>query len=172
MLRGSGIDYDLRRDQPYEIYDQLDFRVPVGTRGDCYDRYFLRVEEMRQSLSIINQCLNLMPTGPIKADNQKVTPPSRLQLKQSMEAVIHHFKLYTEGYTVPAGESYTAVEAPKGEFGVFLISNGTTRPYRCKVKAPGFLHLQGLDFMTQGHLIADVVTAIGTQDIVFGEVDR
>lgn len=172
MLRGSGIDYDLRRDQPYEIYDQLSFKIPVGTRGDCYDRYFLRIEEMRQSLSIIEQCLNKMPTGPIKADNQKITPPSRLQLKQSMEALIHHFKLYTEGYTVPAGESYTSVEAPKGEFGVFIVSNGTTRPYRCKVKAPGFLHLQGLDFMTQGHLIADVVTAIGTQDIVFGEVDR
>jgi len=172
MLRGSGIDYDLRRDQPYEVYDQLKFDVPVGTRGDCYDRYFLRVEEMRQSLSIIGQCLNQMPNGPIKADNQKITPPSRLQLKQSMEALIHHFKLYTEGYIVPAGESYTAVEAPKGEFGVFLVSNGTSRPYRCKIKAPGFLHLQGLDFMTQGHLIADVVTAIGTQDIVFGEVDR
>jgi NADH:ubiquinone oxidoreductase subunit D len=172
MLRGSGVDFDLRRDQPYEIYDQLDFKVPVGTRGDCYDRYFLRVEEMRQSLHIINQCLNLMPAGPIKADNQKITPPSRLQLKQSMEALIHHFKLYTEGYLVPAGETYTAVEAPKGEFGVYLVSNGSSRPYRCKVKAPGFLHLQGLDFMTQGHLIADVVTTIGTQDIVFGEVDR
>lgn len=172
MLRGSGIDFDLRRDQPYEIYDQLQFDVPVGTRGDCYDRYFLRVEEMRQSLRIISQCLNKMPAGPIKADNQKITPPSRLQLKQSMEALIHHFKLYTEGYVVPSGESYTAVEAPKGEFGVYLVSNGTSRPYRCKVKAPGFLHLQGLDFMTQGHLIADVVTTIGTQDIVFGEVDR
>lgn len=172
MLRGSGINFDLRRDQPYEIYDQLSFDVPVGTRGDCYDRYFLRVEEMRQSLSIINQCLNNIPAGPIKADNQKITAPSRLQLKQSMEAVIHHFKLHTEGYIVPSGESYTAVEAPKGEFGVFIVSNGTSRPYRCKVKAPGFLHLQGLDFMTQGHLIADVVTAIGTQDIVFGEVDR
>lgn len=172
MLRGSGVDFDLRRDQPYEVYDQLNFKVPVGTRGDCYDRYFLRVEEMRQSLHIINQCLNLMPAGPIKADNQKITPPSRLQLKQSMEALIHHFKLYTEGYLVPAGETYTAVEAPKGEFGVYLVSNGSSRPYRCKVKAPGFLHLQGLDFMTQGHLIADVVTTIGTQDIVFGEVDR
>jgi NADH dehydrogenase (ubiquinone) Fe-S protein 2 len=127
---------------------------------------------MRQSLHIINQCLNLMPAGPVKADNQKITPPSRLQLKQSMEALIHHFKLYTEGYVVPAGETYTAVEAPKGEFGVYLVSNGSSRPYRCKVKAPGFLHLQGLDFMTQGHLIADVVTTIGTQDIVFGEVDR
>jgi NADH dehydrogenase (ubiquinone) Fe-S protein 2 len=172
MLRGSGIDYDLRRNEPYEIYDKLNFSVPVGTRGDCYDRYFLRVEEMRQSLNIIGQCLNQMPTGPIKADNQKITPPSRLQLKQSMEALIHHFKLYSEGYMVPAGESYTAIEAPKGEFGVHLVSNGTSRPYRCKIKAPGFLHLQGLDFMSQGHLIADVVTAIGTQDIVFGEVDR
>lgn len=172
MLRGSGVDFDIRRDQPYEIYDQLNFKVPVGTYGDCYDRYFLRIEEMRQSLRIIEQCLNLMPTGPIKADNQKITPPSRLQMKQSMEALIHHFKLYSEGFTVPAGETYTAIEAPKGEFGVFLASNGTSRPYRCKIKAPGFLHLQGLDFMTQGHLIADVVTAIGTQDIVFGEVDR
>jgi len=150
----------------------LKFDVPVGTRGDCYDRYFLRVEEMRQSLRIIDQCLNFMPAGPIKANNQKITPPSRLQMKQSMEALIHHFKLYTEGFTVPAGEVYTAVEAPKGEFGVTLVSSGTTRPYRCKIKAPGFLHLQGLDFMARGHLIADVVTTIGTQDIVFGEVDR
>jgi len=172
MLRGSGVDFDLRRDQPYEIYDQLEFKVPVGTRGDCYDRYFLRMEEMRQSLHIINQCLDLMPEGSVKAENKKLTPPSRLQLKQSMEALIHHFKLYTEGYTVSAGESYTAVEAPKGEFGVYLVSSGNSRPYRCKIKAPGFLHLQGLDFMTQGHLIADVVTTIGTQDIVFGEVDR
>lgn len=172
MLRGSGIDFDIRRDQPYEVYDQLTFNVPVGTRGDCYDRYFLRVEEMRQSLRIIEQCLNLMPAGPIKADNQKITPPSRLQMKQSMEALIHHFKLYSSGFVVPAGEGYTAVEAPKGEFGVFIAANTTSRPYRCKVRAPGVLHLQGLDFMTQGHLIADVVTTIGTQDIVFGEVDR
>jgi len=172
MLRGSGIDFDLRRDQPYDAYDQVAFKVPVGTRGDCYDRYYLRIEEMRQSLRIIDQCLNQMPSGPIKTDNQKVTPPSRLQLKQSMEALIHHFKLFTEGYTVPAGETYAAVEAPKGEFGVYLASNGSSRPYRCKIKSPGFLHLQGLDFMTQGHLIADVVTTIGTQDIVFGEVDR
>jgi NADH dehydrogenase (ubiquinone) Fe-S protein 2 len=172
MLRGSGIDFDLRREQPYDAYDQVTFKVPVGTRGDCYDRYYLRIEEMRQSLHIIDQCLNQMPTGPIKADNQKVTPPSRLQLKQSMEALIHHFKLYTEGYTVAAGETYAAVEAPKGEFGVYLAANGSSRPYRCKIKSPGFLHLQGLDFMTQGHLIADVVTTIGTQDIVFGEVDR
>lgn len=172
LARGSGIDFDLRRDQPYEVYSQLQFKVPVGTRGDCYDRYFLRVEEMRQSLNIISQCLNLMPVGPIKADNQKITPPSRLQLKQSMEALIHHFKLYTDGYSVPAGETYAAAEAPKGEFGVFLVADSTSRPYRCKIKAPGFLHLQGIDFMTRGHLIADVVTAIGTQDIVFGEVDR
>jgi NADH dehydrogenase (ubiquinone) Fe-S protein 2 len=172
LARGSGINFDLRREQPYEIYDLLDFEVPVGTRGDCYDRYFLRVEEMRQSLNIIAQCLNQIPAGPVKADNQKITPPSRLQLKQSMEAVIHHFKLYTEGYLVPAGESYTAAEAPKGEFGVFIAADGTPRPYRCKIKAPGFTHLQGIDFMTAGHLIADVVTAIGTQDIVFGEVDR
>ena len=172
MLRGSGIDFDIRRDQPYEIYDRLQFKVPVGTHGDCYDRYFLRIEEMRQSLGIIEQCLNQMPTGAVRADNQKVTPPSRVQLKQSMEALIHHFKLFTSGFTVPAGESYTAIEAPKGEFGVYLAATGTGQPYRCKIKAPGFLHLQGLDFMTQGHLIADVVTAIGTQDIVFGEVDR
>lgn len=172
MLRGSGIDFDIRKNEPYEVYDKLNFQVPVGTRGDCYDRYSLRIEEMRQSLNIIGQCLNQIPTGPIKADNHKITPPSRLQLKQSIEALIHHFKLYTEGYLVPASESYTAIEAPKGEFGVYLVSNGSSRPYRCKVKAPGFLHLQGLDFMTQGHLIADVVTAIGTQDIVFGEVDR
>jgi len=172
MLRGSGIDFDLRRDHPYEIYDQLDFQVPVGTRGDCFDRYFLRVEEMRQSLHIIGQCLNKMPSGTIRADIQKITPPSRLQLKQSMEALIHHFKLYTSGFLVPASETYAAVEAPKGEFGVYLAATGASLPYRCKVKAPGFLHLQGLDFMTQGHLIADVVTTIGTQDIVFGEVDR
>jgi NADH dehydrogenase (ubiquinone) Fe-S protein 2 len=172
MLRGSGISFDLRRDRPYEVYDQLSFEVPVGTRGDCYDRYFLRIEEMRQSLVVISQCLNKMPSGPIKADNQKITPPSRLQVRQSMEALIHHFKLFTEGYVVSANEAFTAVEAPKGEFGVSLVANGTSRPYRCKIKAPGFLHLQALDFMTQGHLIADVVTTIGTQDIVFGEVDR
>lgn len=172
MLRGSGVDYDLRRDQSYDIYDQRSFLVPVGTRGDCYDRYFLRLEEMRQSLNIVQQCLNKTPAGPIKADNQKVTAPSRLQVKQSMEGLIHHFKHYSEGILIEAAEAYTAVEAPKGEFGVYLVSNGSNRPFRCKIKAPGFLHLQGLDFMTQGHLIADVVTAIGTQDIVFGEVDR
>lgn len=172
MVRGSGINHDLRRDQPYEVYSQLDFDVPVGSQGDCYDRYFLRVEEMRQSLRIIGQCLNNIPEGHIKEDDQKITPPDRMSVKTSMEALIHHFKLFTEGYTVPEGEAYTAVEAPKGEFGVFIVSDGTAKPYRCKIKAPGFLHLQGLNFMTQGHLIADVVTTIGTQDIVFGEVDR
>jgi len=172
MVRGSGIDFDLRRDQPYDAYEFLEFVPPTGERGDCFDRYFLRMEEMRQSLRVISQCLDFMPAGPIKADNQKINPPSRLQMKQSMEALIHHFKLYTEGFLVPAGEQYTAVEAPKGEFGVYLAADSTSKPYRCKIKAPGFLHLQGIDFMTKGHLIADVVTAIGTQDIVFGEVDR
>lgn len=172
MLRGSGVDYDLRRDQPYDAYSKMQFDVPVGTRGDCYDRYFMRVEEMRQSLRMVTQCLNAMPSGPIKADDQKLVPPSRLQMKQSMEALISHFKLFAEGAVVEAMESYTAVEAPKGEFGVYLVSNGTSRPYRCKIKAPGFIHLQGLNFMVSSHLIADVVTTIGTQDIVFGEVDR
>lgn len=172
MARGSGINVDLRRDQPYDIYDQVTFKVPLGVNGDCYDRYFLRVEEMRQSLSIIHQCLNAIPGGAIKTDNQKIVPPNRLQLKQSMEALIHHFKLCSEGYPVLPVEAYTATEAPKGEFGMYLASNGGNKVYRCKIKAPGFLHLQGLNFMTQGHLIADVVTAIGTQDIVFGEVDR
>jgi NADH:ubiquinone oxidoreductase subunit D len=172
LCRGSGIDYDLRRDQPYEIYEELSFEVPVGSRGDCFDRYFLRMEEMRQSINIISQCLNSIPGGPVKADNQKIVPPGRLQVRRSMEALIHHFKLYTTGFTVPAGEEYTCSEAPKGEFGVYIAADSTSRPYRCKIKAPGFLHLQAIDFMTKGHLIADVVTAIGTQDIVFGEVDR
>lgn len=172
MLRGSGVSWDLRKASPYDVYDQLDFDVPVGTRGDCYDRYCIRVEEMRQSLRIIVQCLNMMPAGLIKTDDRKISPPSRAQMKQSMESVIHHFKLYTEGAHVPEGETYTAVEAPKGEFGVYLVSNGTNRPYRCKIRAPGFAHLQGLDFMSKHHMLADVVTIIGTQDIVFGEVDR
>lgn len=172
MLRGSGVSWDLRKASPYDVYDQLDFDVPVGTRGDCYDRYCIRVEEMRQSLRIIVQCLNMMPTGLIKTDDRKISPPSRAQMKQSMESVIHHFQLYTEGAHVPEGETYTAVEAPKGEFGVYLVSNGTNRPYRCKIRAPGFAHLQGLDFMSKHHMLADVVTIIGTQDIVFGEVDR
>jgi NADH dehydrogenase (ubiquinone) Fe-S protein 2 len=172
MLRGSGIAWDLRRTQPYDVYEELEFDIPVGNKGDCYDRYLIRIEEMRQSLRIIIQCLNKMPEGIIKADDKKISPPSRVDMKESMEALIHHFKLYSEGYVVPTGETYTAVEAPKGEFGVYLVSDGSSRPYRCKIKAPGFAHLQGLDLMTKGHMIADVVTMIGTQDIVFGEVDR
>ncbi len=172
MLRGYGIRWDLRKAAPYDVYEKLDFDIPVGTRGDCYDRYCIRVEEMRQSIRIIIQCLNAMPEGLIKADDRCITPPSRSQMKQSMESLIHHFKLYTEGFSVPASSTYTAVEAPKGEFGVFLVSNGTNRPYRCKIRAPGFAHLQGLDFMSKHHMLADVVTIIGTQDIVFGEVDR
>jgi len=172
MMRASGISWDLRKTQPYDVYNRMKFDVPVGTRGDCYDRYLIRIEEMRQSLRIIMQCLNEMPQGMIKADDRKITPPSRSQMKQSMESLIHHFKLYTEGFVVPAGETYTAVEAPKGEFGVYLVSNGTNRPYRCKIRAPGFAHLQGIDFMSRNHMLADVVTIIGTQDIVFGEVDR
>lgn len=172
MLRGSGVAWDLRKTQPYDIYNQVSFDVPVGTRGDCYDRYLIRVEEMRQSLRILGECLNKLPQGVIKSDDKKITPPSRGQMKHSMESLIHHFKYYTEGFSVPASETYTAVEAPKGEFGVFLVSNGTNRPYRCKIRAPGFAHLQGLDFMARNHMLADVVTIIGTQDIVFGEVDR
>jgi NADH:ubiquinone oxidoreductase subunit D len=150
----------------------MNFEVPVGTAGDCYDRYLIRVEEMRQSIRIMEQCINTMPAGDIKIYDNKITPPSRNEMKYSMEALIHHFKLFTEGFVVPAGETYTTVEAPKGEFGVYLVSNGTNKPYRCKIKAPGFVHLQGMDFMSKGHMIADVVTIIGTQDIVFGEVDR
>lgn len=146
--------------------------MPIGHNGDCFDRYLVRMEEMRQSVSLIIQCLNLLPAGPVKTDDRKVTPPSRTEMKESMESLIHHFKLYSEGTSIAAGETYTAVEAPKGEFGVFLVSNGTNKPYRCKIKAPGFAHLQGLDMMAKGHMIADVVTIIGTQDIVFGEVDR
>lgn len=172
MLRGSGVPWDLRKNEPYEIYDSLDFSIPVGTNGDCYDRYLIRLEEMRQSLKIINQAINLIPEGNIKTDDRKIAPPSRAHMKQSMEPLIHHFKLYTEGYNVPAGDTYTGTEAPKGEFGVYLVSNGTNRPYRCKLRAPGFAHLASLDFMSKGHMVADVVTIIGTQDIVFGEVDR
>lgn len=172
MLRGSGVEWDLRKTQPYEIYDQIPFSVPVGLNGDCYDRYLIRMQEMRQSIRIIDYCINNICTGEIKTDDKKVVPPSRSDMKVSMEALIHHFKYYTQGFTVPKGRTYTTIEAPKGEFGVYLISNGTNRPYRCKIKAPGFVHLQGLDFMAKGHMIADVVTIIGTQDIVFGEVDR
>lgn len=172
MLRGSGVAWDLRKTQSYEIYNDLEFDVPVGVHGDCYDRYLVRMEEMRQSLRLIIQCLNKLPLGPIKTEDKKISAPSRTEMKQSMESLIHHFKLYSEGYAVPKGETYTSVEAPKGEFGVYLVSDGTSRPYRCKIKAPGFSHLQSLDWMSKGHMLADVVTIIGTQDIVFGEVDR
>ena len=172
MLRGSGIKWDLRKSQPYEVYSNLNFNVPVGSNGDCYDRYLVRIFEMKESLKIIEQCLNEIPLGTIKTSDNKLTPPSRKEMKQSMESLIHHFKIYTQGFVVPFNEVYAASEAPKGEFGVYLISNNTNRPYRCKIKAPGFAHLQALDFMSKGHLIADVVTIIGTQDIVFGEVDR
>jgi NADH dehydrogenase (ubiquinone) Fe-S protein 2 len=172
MLRGSGIPWDLRKTQPYEVYSEIDFSIPVGSSGDCFDRYLIRIEEMRQSLNILEQAIELIKEGPIKSTNYKLNPPSRSEMKISMEAVIHHFKLYTEGIVLPFGETYTATEAPKGEFGVYLISNNTERPYRCKIKAPGFGHLQALNEMSKGHMIADVVTIIGTQDIVFGEVDR
>lgn len=172
MLRGSGVAWDLRKNESYEIYDRLDFDVPVGTNGDCYDRYLIRMAEMRESLRIIKQCIDQMPEGPVKTPDHKVVPPSRQQMKSSMEALIHHFKLMTEGFNVPAGQVYVATEAPKGEFGVFLVSDGSSRPYRCKIKAPGFAHLASLEHMSKGHLVADLVTIIGTQDIVFGEVDR
>jgi NADH dehydrogenase (ubiquinone) Fe-S protein 2 len=172
MLRGSGINWDLRKDRPYEVYDKMEFNIPVGTAGDCYDRYLIRVQEMRESLSIILQCLNQMPEGPIKTTDTKYVSPSRFNMKNDMESLIHHFKFYTEGFNIPSGQVYQAVEAPKGEFGIFLVSDGTARPYRCKIRAPGFAHLQGLDVMAKGHMLADVVTIIGTQDIVFGEVDR
>ena len=172
MLRGSGLEWDIRKSQPYEVYDELDFDILAGTTGDCYDRYLIRLFEMKQSVRIIEQCLDNIPFGPIKSMDNKITPPSRADMKQSMESLIHHFKFYTNGINVPASETYTGTEAPKGEFGVYLISNNSAKPYRCKIKAPGFAHLQGLDFMSRGHMIADVVTIIGTQDIVFGEVDR
>lgn len=172
MLRGSGISWDLRKNQPYEVYDELEFDIPIGTNGDCYDRYCIRINEMRESIRIIIQCLNKLPEGPVKIDDAKIVPPSRIDMKESMESLIHHFKFYTENFSVPTGETYTSVEAPKGEFGVFLVSNGTSNPYRCKIRPPGFSHLAGLDFMAKGHMLADVVTIIGTQDIVFGEVDR
>ena len=172
MLRGSGIVWDLRKTQPYEVYNTLDFAIPIGNRGDCFDRYLIRIEEMRQSLNIIHQALNLMEEGAIKNTNTKKTASSKIETKNTMEAAIHHFKFYTEGFDVLSSETYLATEAPKGEFGVYLISNNTEKPFRCKIKAPGFNHLQALNFMAQGHMIADVVTIIGTQDIVFGEVDR
>jgi len=172
LLRSTGINWDLRKVAPYEIYSKLNFDIPVGITGDCYDRYLLRIEEMRQSLGIIKQCLDLLPSGQIKIDNKKVSAPLRNEMKMSMEALIHHFKLYSEGVVIQKNSVYSSIEAPKGEFGVFLMSDNTSRPYRCKIKAPGFLHLQGLDLMSKHHLLADVVTIIGTQDIVFGEIDR
>jgi len=172
MLRGSGVPWDLRKFQPYEVYDKTPFDIPVGTNGDCFDRYLIRIQEMRQSLRILLFCINNIPEGQIKIDDKKITPPSRYEMKNSMEALIHHFNFYTQGFDVPKSSTYIAVEAPKGEFGVFLKSDGTNRPYRCHIKAPGFVHLQGLPFMSKGHMIADVVTIIGTQDIVFGEIDR
>jgi len=172
MLRASGVPWDLRRAQPYDVYAAMDFDVPIGKRGDCYDRYLVRVEEMRQSLRIIKQCCENIPDGPVVVQNHKLTPPSRGEMKRSMEALIHHFKLYTEGYHVPAGETYTAVEAPKGEFAVYLVSDGTNRPYRCHIRAPAFAHLQAMDFCSKGHMLADVVAILGSMDIVFGEVDR
>jgi len=172
MLRGSGVAWDLRKTMPYEIYGEVDFEIPVGTNGDCFDRYLIRMEEMRQSLRIILQAMNKLPEGPVKVADNKISLPSRRDMKSSMEALIHHFKLCTEGMILPVGECYAATEAPKGEFGVFLVSDGSNRPYRLKIKSPGFAHLASLDEMVSGHLIADLVTIIGTQDIVFGEVDR
>jgi NADH-quinone oxidoreductase subunit D len=172
MLRGSGIAWDLRKKQPYEVYDRMAFDIPVGKNGDCYDRYLVRMEEMRQSLRIIKQCIEEMPDGPVTSNDRKVVPPPRAEMKRSMEALIHHFKLYTEGFHVPPGETYTAVEAPKGEFGVYLVSDGSNKPYRCKIRTPGFAHLQAMDFVSRGHMLADSVAILGSMDIVFGEIDR
>ncbi len=172
MIRGSGLAWDLRRSQPYDCYDELSFGIPVGKNGDCFDRYLVRVEEMRQSLAIIAQCLDRMPEGPVHTQNHKVTPPRRAEMKQSMEALIHHFKLYTEGYHVPPGATYTAVEAPKGEFAVYLVSDGSNKPYKCHIRAPGFAHMAAMDFLCKGHMLADSVAILGSMDIVFGEVDR
>jgi NADH-quinone oxidoreductase subunit D len=174
MLRGSGVLWDLRKFQPYAVYDKLDFDIPIGTNGDSYDRYLVRVEEMRQSTRLINQCVEWLKAnpGPVMLAGSKVTPPKRFDMKDNMESLIHHFKLFTEGYNVPAGEAYAAVEHPKGEFGVYLVSDGANKPYRLKVRAPGFPHLASLDEMAKGHMLADVVAIIGTQDIVFGEIDR
>ncbi len=172
MIRGSGIPWDLRKSQPYDAYDKVDFDVPVGTSGDCYDRFMVRVEEVRQSARIMKQCLAQMPEGPVLATDRKVTPPKRAEMKRSMEALIHHFKLYTEGYHVPAGEVYVATESPKGEFGVYLVSDGTNKPYRCKIRPTAFSHLQAMEFMSKGHMLADTTAILGAMDIVFGECDR
>jgi len=172
MLRSTGLAWDLRRAQPYECYSDLEFQIPIGKNGDCYDRYVMRMEEMRQSNKIMKQCIERMPAGPVNVRESKVVPPTRAEMKRSMEALIHHFKLYTEGYHVPAGDVYAAVEAPKGEFGVYLVSDGTNKAYRCKIRAPGFAHLQAMDFMCRGHMLADVSAVLGSIDIVFGEIDR
>ncbi len=176
MVRGSGAAWDLRKAQPYECYEEMDFDIPIGKNGDCYDRYCIRMEEMRQSVGIMRQCITKLRApdgqGPVVVDDNKITPPRRDQMKRSMEALIHHFKLYTEGFHVPAGEVYAAVEAPKGEFGVYLIADGTNKPYKCKIRAPGFAHLQAMDFLCKGHMLADVSAILGSLDIVFGEVDR
>lgn len=172
MLRSTGAAWDLRRAQPYECYSELDFQIPVGRNGDCYDRYLMRMEEMRQSNKLMMQCIEKMPSGPVSAADGKVVPPKRAEMKRSMEALIHHFKLYTEGYHVPEGEVYAAVEAPKGEFGVYLVSDGGNKPYRCKIRAPSFAHLHALDYMCRGHMLADVSAVIGSIDVVFGEIDR
>jgi NADH:ubiquinone oxidoreductase subunit D len=166
LLRGTGLAWDLRKSQPYELYAKIDFSIPVGKNSDCFDRYLLRVEEMRQSLVLMTQCINQIPIGIIKADDHKITPPARAEMKTSMEALIHHFKLYSEGFYISPTLEYTAVEAPKGEFGVYVVADGTNRPYRCKIRSPGFFHLQGIDFMSRDHLLTDLVAIIGTQDIV------
>ena len=172
MLRSTGLAWDLRRAQPYECYSDLQFQIPVGKNGDCYDRYLMRIEEMREANKIMMQCIQKMPSGPVNVSETKVVPPKRAEMKRSMEALIHHFKLYTEGYHVPAGDVYAAVEAPKGEFGVYLVSDGTNKAYRCKIRAPGFPHLQAMDFLCRGHMLADVSAVLGSIDIVFGEIDR
>ena len=172
MIRGSGIPWDIRRSQPYDVYDRMKFDVPVGTSGDCYDRFMVRVEEVRQSVRIMKQCLSEMPDGPIASFDRKVVPPKRGEMKRSMEALIHHFKLYTEGFHVPAGDVYVATESPKGEFGVYLVADGSNKPYRCKIRPTAFSHLQAMDFMMKGHMLADVTAVLGAMDIVFGECDR
>jgi NADH-quinone oxidoreductase subunit D len=172
MLRSAGVAWDLRRAQPYECYNELDFKIPVGKNGDCYDRYVMRMEEMRQSTKLMKQCIEKMPSGPVASTDNKIVPPKRAEMKTSMEALIHHFKLYTEGFHVPAGEVYAAVEAPKGEFGVYLVADGSNKPYRCKIRAPGYAHLQALEFLCKGHMLADVSAVIGSIDVVFGEIDR
>ncbi|MBT7412577.1 MAG: NADH-quinone oxidoreductase subunit D, partial [Candidatus Thioglobus sp.] len=174
MLRGSGVAWDLRKNQPYAVYDKMEFDIPVGVTGDSYDRYLVRMEEMRQSNHIIDQCVEWLQNnpGPVMSDDHKVAPPNRVEMKDDMESLIHHFKLFTEGYCLPEGEVYSAIEHPKGEFGVYLISDGANKPYRVKIRAPGFAHLAAMDEMARGHMLSDVVTIIGTQDIVFGEIDR